>query len=502
MLELNKIYNQDCLEGFKKILMIGIAGSNNDFLLSLPSIKAYLMQFEEIKKEYEITIKNYFLDCNIYDIVRCTVEFEPDMICFSCYVWNMEKVKVVSSLIRSEIGAVKIVWGGPDISKSKHENGEYVGLPVDHLTFISDGEKSLYRFLLNGKEPPEQELKDYPSAYLTDSVPEEMFKIEGIRANIETQRGCNMKCSYCLYHKNFETIKYRKVEQVIGEFQYLSNKNIKSVRIVDANFFSHPQFAKDILNGLLDRNINMKILCEVNCSFITEELALLCRSFIGFNENNMITIALGLQSLNENSLRAVNRAGNIDLFNEKINLLSKNKVRLRLDIILGLPFENKDGYLNSLRFIINKMSLGNHFICPSVLKILPDTDMVEIAKQNEMEIDKRDNQYNILYTPTLPREHMIECLKFTTIAFKIFGSRDIEKDFRMKDIFFEIQSKLKIKRMSFLKGLVKLVEKELPEDSVFLGKEFIDPENYYLKDFHKELSDAKLIEMIKKAGNE
>lgn len=482
----------------KKILMIGIAGSNNDFLLSLPSIKAYLMQFEEIKKEYEITIKNYFLNCNIYDIVRVAVELKPDMICFSCYVWNMEKVKVISSLIRNEIGNVNIVWGGPDISKTKHENGDYVGLPVDHL-ITKEGESSFYKFL-TGKEPPEQELKDYPSAYLTDCVPQELFKIEGIRANIETQRGCSARCSYCLYHKNFETIKYRKVEQIIDEFQYLSNRNIKSVRIVDANFFSHPQFAKDILNGLLDRNINMKILCEVNCAFVTEELALLCGSFIGFNENNMITIALGLQSLNENSLRSVNRTGNIDMFNEKINLLSKNKVRLRLDIILGLPFENKDGYFNSLRFIINKMSLGNHFICPSVLKILPDTDMVEIAKKNEMDIDKRDNQYNIFETPTLPRDAMIECFKLTTIAFKIFGSRDIEKDFRMKDLFFEIQSKLKIKRMSMLKGLVKFVEKELPEDSRFLGKEFKDPENYYLKDFHKELSDEKLIEIIKKAG--
>lgn len=486
----------------KNILMIGIAGSNNDFLLSLPSIKAYLMQFEEIKSEYEITIKNYFINCEMKAIVRDVIEFKPDMVCFSCYVWNMEKVKIISSLIKHEMGAVKIIWGGPDISETKQDNGEYVGLPVDYLTSNSDGEKALYRFLLNGKEPPEQELEGYPSPYLTDCVPEELFKIEGIRANIETQRGCSFSCSYCLYHKNFETIKYRKVEEVISEFEYLANRNIKSVRIVDANFFSHPQFAKDILNGLLERNINMKILCEVNSIFVNQELAELCKKFIESQEGNMITIALGLQSLNENSLKAVNRTGNIMLFNEKINLLSKNKVRLRLDIILGLPHENKDGYFNSLRFIINKMSLGNHFICPSVLKILPDTEMVEIAKEKEMEIDKRDNQYNILHTPTLPREHMIECLKLTTIAYKIFGSRDIDKDVRMKDIFFEIQSKLKIKRMSFLKGLVKLVEKELPEDSKFRGKEWIDPENYYLKDFHLELSDEKLIEIIKKVGDE
>ncbi len=483
----------------KKILMIGIAGSNNDFLLSLPSIKAYLMQFEEIKSEYEITIKNYFLKCNMYDIVRQVVEFNPDMICFSCYTWNMDKIKIISSLIRSEIGAIKIIWGGPDISQSKYENGEYIGLPVDHL-ITKEGEESFYIYLV-GKEPPEQEFKDYPSAYLTDSVPQDIFKIEGIRANIETQRGCNQKCSYCLYHKNFETIEYRKAEQVIQEIGYLSYKFIKSVRIVDANFFSNSQFAKDILTGLIERNIPMKLLCEVNCAFVTEELARLCKQFIESQEGNMITIALGLQSLNENSLMAVNRAGNIDLFNKTINLLSENKVRLRLDIILGLPYENKEGYINSLRFIINKMSLGNHFICPSVLKILPDTEMVEIAKEKEMEIDKRDNQYNIYETPTLPRQGMIECLRLTTLAYKIFGSRDIEKDFRMKDLFFEIQSKLKVKRMSMLKGLVKLVEKDLPEDSRFLGKEFKDPENYYLKDFHKELSDEKLIEIMKQLGD-
>ena len=484
----------------KKILMIGIAGSNNDFLLSLPSIKAYLMQFEEIKKEYEITINNYFLTCTMDDIVKDVIEFQPDMVCFSCYVWNMDKIKIISSLIRSEIGAIKIIWGGPDISKTKLDNGEYIGLPVDQL-IIGNGETSFYKFLTD-KEPPEQKLEGYPSPYLTNCVPEEIFKVEGIRANIETQRGCNMKCNYCLYHKNFPTIEYRKVEQIIQEFEYLAFKGIKSVRIVDANFFSDKEFAKRIINGLIERNVPMKILCEVNSAFVNEELAVLCKKYIELSEHNMITIALGLQSLNENSLKSVNRAGNIDMFNEKINLLSENKVRLRLDVILGLPHENKEGYFNSLRFIINKMSLGNHFICPSVLKILPDTEMVEISKDKEIEIDKRDNQYNVYETPTLPRDDFIECLKLTTIAYKIFGSRDIEKDIRVKDVFFEIQSKLKVKRMSLLKGLVKLVEKELPEDSRFLGKDWIDPENYYLKDFHKELSDERLIEIMKKVGDE
>ncbi len=482
----------------KRILMVGIAGSCNDFLLSLPTIKAYLSQFKEIKDNYEIIIKNYILTTSLKQIADEVVKSKPDIVCFSCYVWNMYRVKFISSLIKAENQDIKIVWGGPDITKSKYDNAEYVGLPVDD-TLYGEGENSFYKYLI-GKEPPEQKFRDYPSAYLTDSVPQEMFGIEGMRANIETQRGCSFRCSYCQYHKNFKSVQRRKREDVLGEIEYIYKKGIRDIRVVDANFFDHMPFAEDILSGIIDRDIHIKLLFEDNLQGDNIHLAMLCRDFIESNEYNMITIAVGIQSLNEDSLRSVNRIVNIKGYlSSCIDLFTINQVRLRLDIILGLPYETKETYLNSLRFVINKMYKGNHFICPSVLKVLPDTDMVEIAKRCNLVVDK-DRQYNVIETPTLPRKGYVECLKLTTLAYKIFGSRDIEKEFRMKDLFFKIQSKLKVQRLSLLIGLTKIVEEHINPESNFRNGEFKDAENYYLRDFHKELSDEKLIEIMKQVG--
>lgn len=39
-----------------------------------------------------------------------------DIICFSCYIWNIEKIKALASDIKKACSAVKIMLGGPEVS--------------------------------------------------------------------------------------------------------------------------------------------------------------------------------------------------------------------------------------------------------------------------------------------------------------------------------------------------------------------------------------------------
>ncbi len=63
-------------------------------------------------------------------------------------------------------------------------------------------------FLCNEKRETLQSLLDIPSPFLVGVVDDEVLFRKMVEANIETQRGCNLRCSYCIYHKDMKRISY------------------------------------------------------------------------------------------------------------------------------------------------------------------------------------------------------------------------------------------------------------------------------------------------------
>ncbi len=513
----------------KKMLIIGIAGTKTDFLLAPHTLKCFLYQDIGIKDNLEIVLKQYYyidsdqIEEKSKNIINDIEEINPDFIGFSCYVWNIETFKHVSEKLKEKNINAKIILGGPEIARDDITAGKFNNFNADYFIF-GEGEKPLLTLLKNllglvsdslentkglayRKEGSVfcsneldfiKELDKVPSPYLNGFVSDEILTKPDMRVNVESQRGCSFRCAYCFYHKGFPTIRYRDPDVVVDEIDYAYKKGIRTGRIVDANFISDREFAKKIMRGIIERRIKMSIFFEILPPFLDDELAELFGQFRELSPENRIMIGIGIQTLNQESLAVIKRQISKSWFEKAFEMLRKEGTIIKSDIILGLPRETKDTYLKTLEFITEKMRHGTNYLSLSLLRILPGTDLVEIAEKENMTLDKRDDLHFIYETSTFPRSDMIHCLRLNTVAFRLLSSIDITSRMKLRDLYFDVKDSLNVTNVEILEHFVKRFYEYLKDkNSNFVNPDFPNAEYYSHKTVYNEIPDEWLIEELK-----
>lgn len=463
----------------KRVMFIGIAGTDKDFLLSVPTLVCYLNQFKEITDNYQLLQFHYYKSTKLDEIISDINKFEPDIICYSQYIWNKQMIIDLTDWF----SGVPSIIGGPDISKNYSEGLKF------YIT--GEGEYELYS-MLTGKLAPKQPYRDRPSIY-KDKTFIEILKTPNIRVNIETQRGCTFKCSYCLYHKNMPNLEYRNVNTVLDELEFIQQSGIKEIRIIDGNFFSNYTHAHAILSGLLTRNINLKIFFESSPILINDNLLELCKQYI--EKGNKLLMSIGIQSTNKKSLKAINRFRNEEVEEEMIDKLSKIGISLRIDSILGLPYDNVGTYLETLNTIIKYMEYGKHYMGPNVLRILPNTELDNEVILYGMHCNE---SYLVTSNNFMDEEDMKYCLRKTAIAFRLFSSYNLDNNSEINDEFFKTKYRTNYSNLEILRIIEDaLIERLKGTDSDFLKEDFPNAEDYYYWQIRFDAPDEWLKEIMR-----
>ncbi|MBF0398972.1 MAG: B12-binding domain-containing radical SAM protein, partial [Desulfobacterales bacterium] len=477
------------------VLLIGIAGTPKDFLLSLPVLKSCIINDESITKNIAINILQYqYIDDEadpkyIKNIINEIVKINPDLLGFSVYVWNFNIVVKLTLGIKSILPNIQILYGGPEISINDINAGRFNPIPVDFIIY-GEGERPFHSFLKrltlpNAKQEKidrfaikksgkfifegaadsnENDLADIlqlPSPFLTGVIEPELLKKPEIRANIETQRGCIYRCAYCLYHKHYSKIRYRNPSTIVEEIEYIYKQGISEFRIIDANFFSDKQYAGFILSELIKKDIHMAVFFEVNPESIDKKLADLICQYGALSSKNKVMVGIGIQTLNQKALKSVRRPVNVCFFNRAFELLKKANAIIKTDIILGLPHETKQTYLELIEYIVEKMRYGKNYLSLSLLRVLPGSDMEKIAAKKKLVIDTIDNKHFVYSTPDMPREDMLECLRLNAVAFRFLCSLDLENRIILRDKFFQTKDQLKIPFIYILEHFKNIFSQKL-----------------------------------------
>lgn len=226
------------------------------------------------------------------------IEERPSLVGFSCYMWNVNFFDLASRL-RLALPETLLAFGGPEMARDYVEQGKYDDFAMNfcisgegELTFLEllralsqdtpdfAGILGLaYRlndqesFSLNQARIPFKSLEQVPSPISSGVVDDEVLFRSKVEANLETQRGCTLRCSYCIYHKDMSRIAYNAVERTLQEVTYVINKGVKRIRFVDANFSSDLEHAKKVMHGLIKNRFETKLMFELIPGFIDEELA-------------------------------------------------------------------------------------------------------------------------------------------------------------------------------------------------------------------------------------
>ncbi len=303
----------------------------------------------------EFTINNS--DDYVYtELLRC----EYDVICFSCYVWNIEKIKYLCENLKKAKPELRIVLGGPEVSYEceafLRENPS-----VDALIF-GEGEAT-FRQMVHALEygyPAFSEIKGL--AYRAGShilinepmekIPFEMlpFPYAGLPLDddkviyYESSRGCPYGCSYCMSSLE-QDLRVLPLERVKEELKYFIYKEVKQVKFIDRTFNWNENRAVEIMEFLMEMD-----------NGITNFHFELCGSLIGKKfldaadraRPDLFQFEIGVQSTNPVTQQAIGRNENSSKALENIYRLAEmGGAHIHADLIAGLPYEDFRSFKNS-----------------------------------------------------------------------------------------------------------------------------------------------------------
>jgi len=351
-------------------------------------------------------------------IIEKIAEQCPSLVGFSCYIWNISYVRSILAEVHRRTGAV-IVLGGPEAGY----NAQQLLEELPDVKYILSGEGE-YPFAMladvvaQGIEPGENipglcrregdsirvSLPHCPTDEPPSPYSERYFaQLVGRMAYLETGRGCPYRCAFCLSSvcgqwRNFD------VERAKKELLMLARSGAATVKLVDRTFNADRSRARELFRFISD-NYGKDIPKEVCFHF---ELAgdLLDDETLSVLENmpaGAVQVEIGIQSFNEQTLKAVDRTTDVDKVCRAVRrLIACGRVHTHIDLIAGLPQED----MRSFAVSFNKaMELKPHMLQLGFLKLLHGAPMREQPDRFPCEYSP-DPPYEVKSTPWMSEEDL------------------------------------------------------------------------------------------------
>ena len=98
-----------------KILLTAINAKYIHSNLAVYSLKAYA-QSRVTDSDTEIALAEYTINQQTDDILMDIYRRKPDVLCFSCYIWNIEQTRKLAADLKLACPNLLLAVGGPEVS--------------------------------------------------------------------------------------------------------------------------------------------------------------------------------------------------------------------------------------------------------------------------------------------------------------------------------------------------------------------------------------------------
>ncbi|MBO5209959.1 MAG: B12-binding domain-containing radical SAM protein [Lachnospiraceae bacterium] len=399
-----------------KILLTAI---NAKYIHSNPavySLRAYALDAAKGCWLPEIELAEYTINNRREEILADIYKKKPDVIAFSCYIWNWSMVSSLLAELPKVLPETEIWLGGPEVSYNPDELLQKY--PMVKGIMIGEGEETFYELTqyygnsgikldeINGIVFRRQEaIVQTDPRELTDisKLPflyEDLEQFENKIIYYESSRGCPYRCSYCLSSID-KKVRLRDIEIVKRELQFFLDNKVKQVKFVDRTFNCNHEHAKAIWQYLLEHdNGTTNFHFEIEADIISEEeLEILAKMRPGLAQ-----MEIGVQTVNPMTLQEIRRTTNTEKLRKVVERIrAGHNIHVHLDLIAGLPYEDYDSFIHSFNEVYNmkpeQLQLG-------FLKILKGAYMQEKVADYEMQyLDTPP--YEVLSTKWLPYDKVL-----------------------------------------------------------------------------------------------
>lgn len=406
-----------------KFLLVAL---NTKYIHSNPAIYSLRSFAGEALAEH-VEVAEYTINNSLTEILAGIYNRKPDVIGFSCYIWNISMVLELVTELSKLMPQTPIWLGGPEVSYDAP--GILEKYPQITGVMIGEGEET-FRELLEyyvDQEPENQNMignavqmivtvEDIPGLCLpggytsprelTDmsTLPflyKDLDAFENKIIYYESSRGCPFRCSYCLSSID-KKVRLRNLDIVKKELQFFLDHKVKQVKFVDRTFNCNHEHATEIWRYILEHDNGVtNFHFEVSADILNEEeIELLAQMRPGLAQ-----LEIGVQSTNPQTLEAIHRVMDVEKLAQIVGTVSAARnVHLHLDLIAGLPFEDYESFGNSFNRVYamkpEQLQLG-------FLKVLKGSEMCERAEEYGIcYMDKPP--YEVLFTKWLTFEDMLK----------------------------------------------------------------------------------------------
>lgn len=339
----------------------------------------------------EIIIKEYTINNEMLGMLSDLYSEKPDIIGFSCYIWNIDMTLRLAGMLKKVLPGVVIILGGPEVTYDPLElmkintcidyvvqgEGEntfqnllkaLVSNKINHsLEGISSREKGIIRV---GKPQIVLNLNTIPFPYQDADMEQLKDKI----IYYESARGCPFSCQYCLSSAT-SGVRFFDLKRVYEELAFFIRHNVKQVKFVDRTFNAKKEHFLPILRFLARQDCRTNFHFEIAVDLLDNEVL----AFLQEVPEGRFQFEIGIQSTYEPTLKKIARHNNWPKIVKHVtSIVSNQNIHVHLDLIVGLPYES---YIQFGQSFNDVYQLQPHMLQIGFLKMLKGAGLRQMIEE-------------------------------------------------------------------------------------------------------------------------
>jgi anaerobic magnesium-protoporphyrin IX monomethyl ester cyclase len=399
--------------------------------LAIRYLKAYC------EKDFDVDLAEYTIKDPVMNVVSDLFGRRPDVVGFSCYIWNIEETIRIIKMLKKVMPEVTIVLGGPEVSYDVEYWMERI--PEVDFIVVGEGEASFHNLLTeikgegkyhfvfglayrkDGKTVinppnPKLDLNEIPSPF---HFAEDLPNLGNRVTYFETSRGCPFSCQFCL--SSIEVgVRYFDIERTKKELLFLIESGAKLIKFVDRTFNIKRDYALEIFEFLIKNHQGCVFQFEITADIMRPEVL----DYLAENApSGIFRFEIGVQSTNDATNELVKRKQNFTKLTRTVTKVKESgKIDQHLDLIAGLPEED----YNSFRKTFNDVfALGPEELQLGFLKMLRGTGLrINAAKYNYVYMDH--SPYEILGNNVLPFSDIVRIKRVEDVLEKYWNAHRMD----------------------------------------------------------------------------